>query len=158
MASLAFVIFLSMLLCSTAFGQPAIAVGAKDSSSSSSSSKSAIGDKAPAKLPSTSPPKIDAATSESSADDRPTSGLSRTQIIIIGSCVAVAVAAAVIVGVVVRRRRFAQLARANPQIVIGSAQMYSPPAASAPPLNDDNGASFEIAKPYAADANIQMPL
>jgi hypothetical protein len=155
MASLAFVIFLSMLLCSTAFGQPAITVGANGSSSS----KSTIGDKAPAKLPSTSPPKIDAATSESSADDRPTLGLSRTHIIIIGSCVAVAVAAAVIVGIVVRRRRLAQLARADPQIVIGgSVQMYSPPAASAPPLNDDNSASVEIAKPYAADTNIQMPL
>lgn len=154
MASLAFVVFLSMLLCSTAFGQSAIPVGANGSSSS----KSTLGDKAPAKLPSTSPPKIDAATSESSSDDRATSGLSRTQIIIIGSCVAVAVAAAVIVGIVVRRRRLAQLAQADPQIVIGSVQMYSPPAASAPPLNDDNGASFEIAKPYAADTSIQMPL
>ena len=80
------------------------------------------------------------------------SGLSKTHMIIIGSCVAAVVVAAVIVGIVVRRRRIAARPQARPQIVIAGAQLYSPPAASAPPLHDDSSASFEIVKPAATSA------
>ena len=160
MPTQALAVLFSMLLCAAAHGQAFTTVGEKDSASSRGSNV----EKAPSRPPNTSPPaqapsRIDATGDASATGDRPFSGLSRTHVIIIGSCIAVAVAAAVIIGIVIRRRRLAraQCVQASPQIVIGSAQLYSPPAASAPPLHDDS-TSFEFAKPYVAEVQNQMPL
>jgi hypothetical protein len=151
----------SMLLCSSA----AFTISGEKGSASNHGS---IGEKAPARPPNTSPPaqsppaqspQISSTSDATQTVDRPPSSLSRTQVIIIGSCVGAVIAAAVLVAIVIRRHRIARLhvARASPHIVIGSAQLYSPPA-SAPPLCEDSSASFEFTKPYAVEAHNQMPL
>jgi len=84
-------------------------------------------------------------SSVDSNTDRPALGLSKTQIIIIGSCIAAVIVAAVLVGIIVHRRKVSKAAPIRPQIVIAAGQVYSPPAASAPPLQEDS--SFDFEKP-----------
>jgi hypothetical protein len=76
--------------------------------------------------------------------------LSRTHAIIIGSCAAALVAAIVIIGLIARSRRTAAPVQSGLQVVVGSAQLYTPPTASAPPLDDCSHLSLEISKPPAA--------
>ena len=148
---------LCLLLCSAAYGQSFdqnIDKGSADNHGSKSSIAPAGPPARAPQGPTATPPPIQSPNIANSGDAsssgyRAPAALSKTQVIIISSCVAGAIVVVVVVGIVARRRRLANLSHASPQIVIGGAQLYTPPAASAPPLEDYPSNSLEFMKPAA---------
>jgi hypothetical protein len=148
---------LCLLLCTAAYGQSFDQNRDKGSADGQGSKSSTVPASPPARAPqgpAATPPPIQSPNIANSGDAsssgyRAPAALSKTQVIIISSCVAGAIAVVVVVGIVVRRRRLANFSHASPQIVIGGAQLYCPPAASAPPLEDCPSNSLEFMKPAA---------
>ncbi len=145
---------LCLLLCTAAYGQTFDQNRDKGSADSQGSKSSTERPARGPQGPTATPPPIQSPNIANSGDASPSgyrapAALSKTQVIIISSCVAGAIVVAVVVGIVVRRRRLANLPQASPQIVIGGAQLCSPPAASAPPLEDCPSNSLEFVKPAA---------